>query len=102
MDQGVDSEADQGSCLLIPDGLGLIVRPPSTNPFKAHRLLYHSTLGLRVIKKKQKKNRLKWIREQILKRIRARASRSLTAWGLWSASHQPTHSRLIDFCITRL
>ena len=25
--------------------------------FKAHRLLYHSTLGLRVIKKKKKKNK---------------------------------------------
>jgi len=26
--------------------------------FKAHRLLYHSTLGLRVIKKKRKKRRV--------------------------------------------
>jgi len=31
--------------------------------FKAHRLLYHSTLGLRVIKKKKKKTRSwKWVR----------------------------------------
>ena len=29
------------------------VRPPA---FKAHRLVYHSTLGFRVIKKKKKKN----------------------------------------------
>ena len=35
MDQGAHSEADQGSCLPIPDGLGLMVRPPSTNPFQA-------------------------------------------------------------------
>ena len=28
--------------------------------FKAHRLLYHSTLGLRVIKQKKKKVRVGW------------------------------------------
>ena len=34
----------------LPAGGGLV--------FKAHRLLYHSTLGLRVIKKKKKKGEI--------------------------------------------
>jgi len=54
--------------------------------FKAHRLVYHSTLGLRVIKKKKA-----WSRNQ----------------GVWlafeeSGSEEGSYSRLIDFCITRL
>jgi len=34
--------------------------------FKAHRLLYHSTLGLRVIKKKKKKKKKKIATVEVL------------------------------------
>jgi len=38
----------------------IVVYIPSTpNTFKANRLLYHSTLGLRVIKKKKKRKKKK-------------------------------------------
>ena len=46
-----DSGLDQDS------GFGNVQRFRGGLIFKAHRLVYHSTLGLRVIKKKKKKKR---------------------------------------------
>ena len=44
---------ETGSCLLVGTGSWLKQRFRGGLVFKAHRLLYHSTLGLRVIKKKR-------------------------------------------------
>ena len=37
--------------------------------FKAHRLLYHSTLGLRVIKKKKRVLRARYFQEQVFLQV---------------------------------
>ena len=42
--------------------------------FKAHRLVYHSTLGLRVIKKEKKQSKARVERDRFLKENKAKVS----------------------------
>ena len=57
--------------------------------FKAHRLVYHSTLGLRIIKKK--------------KRVEDAAERTwFTSTEMCGGSEASSYLRLIDSCITQL
>ena len=69
--------------------------------FKAHRLLYHSTLGLRVIKKKKTPLALaSWERAAMMPSpsMLPLPIPPLPSYG----SEEGSYLRLIDFCITQL
>ena len=72
--------------------------------FKAHRLLYHSTLGLRVIKKKimlgwRTEVRIVEPTESEHSIIRKRRKSTCVAAMVGA---QGSYSRLIDFCIAQI
>ena len=50
----------------IRDNTAVLERRGLTPVFEAHRLLYHSTLGLRVIKKKKKAHGSRWGGQHVL------------------------------------